>query len=175
MNRGIAFIPLLVLAALVGVSVFMLTRGGERENFTAGMVGRYAPAYELPLLGGDDDAVTRATFGDRAYLINLFASWCAGCRVEHAELMRLEAAGVPILGVAYKDDPVDTQAFLFELGDPFQVVGVDRQGRLGLELGVTGAPETYVVGPDGVIRAVHRGPLTPEIIEQVIMPALNAP
>ncbi len=170
--RLIAFVPLVALAALVGVSVFLLTREGERNRFTEGMVGQQIPAYELTDLSGDT-TITRDGRLGRAYVINLFASWCAPCRVEHPQLMALRRQGVEIVGIAYKDQPDASAAFLHELGDPFADVGLDPAGRFGLELGVTGVPETFVIGPDGTIRAAFRGPLTDEAVRDVILPALN--
>jgi len=172
MNRAIAIIPLAALLALIGVGVFLLTREQTRETFSEGRIGRPAPAYSLERLGGGEP-VTHASREGRAYVINVFASWCTPCRAEHPELMALQAGGVDIVGVAYKDRPEATAAFLDELGNPFSAVGMDPEGRFGLELGITGAPETFVIGADGAIRAVYRGPLTPEVREQVIRPALE--
>ncbi|MBC7769178.1 MAG: DsbE family thiol:disulfide interchange protein [Phycisphaerales bacterium] len=173
MQRLAAFAPLIALLVVVLAAAFLLTRGGERETFQTGMVGRQAPEFAMERLGGGDPVAPDALAG-RAYLVNVFASWCTPCRAEHPQLMALQASGVTILGVAYKDEPADTTAFLAELGNPFSVVGMDPEGRLGLEFGVTGAPETFVVGADGVIRAAYRGPLTPEVVNTVILPALRA-
>lgn len=173
MKRVLAFLPLIALAALVAVSGFLLLRGGERESFASGMVDRPVPAYAMARLGGGD-LVTSGSMRGRPYLINVFASWCTPCRAEHPLLMALEERGVAIIGVAYKDEPGDTQRFLDELGNPFAAVGMDPEGRLGLDLGVTGAPETFVVDAGGVIREVHRGPLTADIVERKILPALDA-
>ena len=173
MNRWLAFIPIVALLTLIGVSVFLLRREQTRETFSEGRIGRPAPEYALPSLDGGD-AVSGDARAGRAYLINVFASWCTPCRAEHPQLMALQAGGVDIVGVAYKDRPEATTAFLVELGDPFSAVGVDRDGRFGLELGITGAPETFVIGADGTIRAVYRGPLTPEAVEEEILPALQA-
>lgn len=170
--RLIAFVPLVALLALVGVSVFLLTREGERERFTEGMVGQPAPAYALARLDGGEPLTGDARRG-RAYVVNLFASWCTPCRAEHPQLMALRQRGVDIVGVAYKDRPEASAAFLAELGDPFTDVGLDPAGRFGLEIGVTGVPETFVIGPDGAIRAAHRGPLTQEAVDDVILPALR--
>jgi cytochrome c biogenesis protein CcmG/thiol:disulfide interchange protein DsbE len=87
--------------------------------------------------------------------------------------MALQAGGVDIVGVAYKDRPDATQRLLDELANPFADVALDPDGRFGLDLGITGAPETFVIGADGTIRAVYRGPLTPEVIEEEILPALR--
>jgi len=173
MNRWAAFAPLLALAVLVVAAVVLLTRGGERETVSAGMLGRPAPAYALERLGGGAPVTNEERQG-RAYIVNVFASWCTPCRAEHPQLMLLRDAGVEIVGIAYKDRPEASQRFLTTLGDPYSAVGMDPVGRFGLELGIAGVPETFVVGADGAVRAVHRGPLTPEIVEAEILPALNA-
>ena len=170
--RLIAFVPLAALLALVGVSVFLLTREGERNRFTEGMVGQQLPAYSLSRLEGDEPLTSEERRG-RAYVINLFASWCTPCRAEHAQLMTLQRQGVDVVGISYKDRPEASAAFLAELGNPFADVGSDPEGRYGLEIGVTGVPETFVVGPDGTIRAAYRGPLTDEALRDVILPALR--
>lgn len=176
MNRALAFLPILALLVVVAVGAFLLLRddGGTREKFTAGMVGRPAPSYVLPRLGGGEPVTSDALRG-RAHLVNVFASWCTPCRAEHPQLMQLRENGVTIVGVAYKDEPADTARFIAELGDPFSAVGIDRDGRLGLEFGATGAPETYVIAADGTVRAAYRGPLTPRAVESVILPALETP
>lgn len=170
--RLIAFVPLLALVALVVVSVVLLTREGDRDRFTEGMVGQPAPTYALVRLEGGD-MVTSDDRRGRAYVINLFASWCTPCRAEHPQLMALQRQGVEIVGVAYKDRPEASAAFLHELGNPFSVVAMDPDGRFGLEVGVTGVPETVVVGADGNVRAAYRGPLTDEAVRDVILPALR--
>jgi DsbE subfamily thiol:disulfide oxidoreductase len=86
-------------------------------------------------------------------LVNVFASWCTPCRVEHPKLMALKARGVAVVGVAWKDDPADTRAFLDELGNPYSMVLVDQEGRAGLDLGITGAPETFAVNAMGKVVA----------------------
>lgn len=172
MNRALTLVPIVALVMLVAVAAFLLTRGGERETFSGGLIGRPAPSFSLaPLVEGPP--VESADFAGRAYLINVFASWCAPCRAEHPQLMALSAGGVEIVGVAYKDRPEATAAFLQELGNPYSAVALDPDGRFGLDLGLIGAPETFVVGADGAVRAVHRGVLTPEVIENTILPALN--
>lgn len=175
MKRFAAFIPVVLLLALVLASVVVLTRGGERQTVSAGHIGRAAPTFALTRLGGGE-LVTSDAFAGRAYVVNVFASWCAPCRVEHPQLMALQAQGVSILGIAYKDEPEDAARFLRGLGNPFEAAALDPQGRFALELGVAGAvPETFVIGADGRIRAVHRGPLTEDIIASDILPALAAP
>jgi cytochrome c biogenesis protein CcmG/thiol:disulfide interchange protein DsbE len=172
MNRAVALIPIVALLALIGVGVLLLTREQTRENFSEGRIGRPAPSYSLASLA-EGEPVTSAARAGRPYVINVFASWCTPCRAEHPHLMALQAGGVDIVGIAYKDRPEATARFLTELGDPFADVGLDPDGRFGLDLGITGAPETFVIGANGTIVAVHRGPLTPEVVEETILPALQ--
>jgi cytochrome c biogenesis protein CcmG/thiol:disulfide interchange protein DsbE len=171
-NRAIAIIPIVVLLALIVVGAALLLREQTNENFSVGRIGRAAPVYSLASLDEGEPVASDARAG-RPYVINVFASWCTPCRAEHPQLMALQAGGVDIVGVAYKDRPEATLRFLTELGDPFADVGLDPDGRFGLELGITGAPETFVIGADGSIVAVHRGPLTPEVVEETILPALH--
>ncbi len=137
------------------------------------MIGRPAPTFALTRLDGGELYTSDALAG-RAYVINVWASWCTPCRAEHPQLMAMQAGGVEIVGVAYKDRPGASARFLNELGDPFDVVVMDPDGRFALELGIVGVPETFVVGADGRIRAAYHGPLTPEAVEETILPALNA-
>jgi cytochrome c biogenesis protein CcmG, thiol:disulfide interchange protein DsbE len=174
MNRAFAIIPLIALVALVGVAIFLLTREGERNTISEGLIGRPAPTFALTRLEGGE-LITSDAMRGRPYVINMFASWCTPCRAEHPQLMALQASGVEIVGVAYKDRPEASARFLSDLGNPFGAVAMDPEGRFGLELGLVGVPETFVIGADGTIRAVHRGPLTREAIEGTIRPALEAP
>jgi cytochrome c biogenesis protein CcmG, thiol:disulfide interchange protein DsbE len=160
-------------ALALALLALLLGCGGEREAVKSGQVGHPAPAYTLARLGGGTPVSGQAMAG-RAYLINTFASWCTPCRAEHELLMQLEAQGVPIVGIAFKDAPEDAARYLLELGDPFHAVALDRDGRFALELGGAGVPDTFVIGADGAIRAVHRGPLTPEVVAREILPALRA-
>jgi len=171
-NRAIALIPIIALLALIGMGVFLLTREQQRETFSEGRIGRPAPVYTLASLDGGDPVASASRAG-RPYVINVFASWCPPCRAEHPQLMALQAGGVDVVGIAYKDRPAATVRFLTDLGDPFSDVGIDADGRLGLELGIIGPPETFVIGADGTIVAVHRGPLTPQVVEEEILPALQ--
>lgn len=149
---------LLPLIALLVLGAMFAGRSLWRDSQvqTDAMVGKPVPALSLPTLDGGPPASLR---GDGPYLVNFFASWCPPCVVEHPTLMALEAAGVTIVGVAYKDDPAKSQAFLDQRGDPFARVLVDRDARAGMEFGVTGPPETYLVSSDGVILAKHVGAL----------------
>ena len=158
MKRWLAFLPLAALALMAVLFVgYSLKRNPQVQPDA--MVGKPMPALTLPdLTTGRPVALAQAARGP--VLVNFFASWCAPCEIEHPELMRLKAAGVPIVGVAYKDAPENSTAFIGRLGDPFRDKLIDRDGRAGLEFGVTGVPETYLIGSDGAILAKHSGPLT---------------
>lgn len=157
MSRWLALVPLLALAALAALFVgWSLKR--DPEVRPDALVGRPLPAIAVEPLGGGAPRPLNATV-EGLTVVNVFASWCAPCRVEHPELMRLRAAGVRVIGVAYKDTPEAARAFLEELGDPYAAVYQDPDGRVGIELGVSGVPETFVVDADGVVRAKQAGPL----------------
>lgn len=158
MKRWLAFLPLAALALMAVLFVgYSLKRNPQVQPDA--MVGKPMPALSLPdLATGRPVALAEAAKGP--VLVNFFASWCAPCEIEHPELMRLKASGVPIVGVAYKDAPENSAAFIGRLGDPFRHKLIDRDGRAGLEFGVTGVPETYLIGSDGTILAKHSGPLT---------------
>jgi cytochrome c biogenesis protein CcmG/thiol:disulfide interchange protein DsbE len=172
MRKIAPFIPLALLVVVVALGSFMLLRGAPHQTVTEGLVGRPAPAFSLQRLDGQG-ALTNADLAGRPHLVNLFASWCGPCRAEHPMLLQLKQQGVTIVGVAYKDEEEATRGMLRELGDPFSVVAQDSDGRFGLDLGAAGVPETFVISADGRVRAVYRGPLTPDAIRDVIMPAVR--
>lgn len=159
MKRWLPFVPLLALLLLGGLFAGYALRRADSQVHPEALVGKPVPAIALPRLdGGAPEPAFRA--GEGPMLVNLFASWCGPCAVEHPQLARLKAQGVRIVGIAYKDDPAKTRAFLARLGDPYDRVLVDRQGDAGIEFGVTGVPESYLVGADGTVAFKHGRPLS---------------
>jgi cytochrome c biogenesis protein CcmG/thiol:disulfide interchange protein DsbE len=158
MNRWLAALPLIVLVALGALfGLYALHRNPQVQP--EAMVGKPLPDLVLPDLEDGQPVKVRELAAEGPLLVNFFASWCAPCELEQPQLMALKAQKVRLIGIAYKDAPQNTQAFLGRLGDPFANRLVDRQGRAGVEFGVTGVPETYLIGRDGMILAKHTGPL----------------
>lgn len=172
-RRPLLFIVPLALFALVGVFLAIgLTR--DPSTLPSALVGKDAPAFALPPLEGrDGQGFARSDLGGRPMLVNVFASWCVPCRIEHPVVSRLAEQGVVVQGINYKDRPEDAKAWLAELGDPFQRVGADRDGRVAIEWGVYGVPETFVVDKNGKIAYRHVGPLQPRDVEEKILPLLE--
>ncbi|MDP3856151.1 MAG: DsbE family thiol:disulfide interchange protein [Stagnimonas sp.] len=165
-------IPIAVLVALIALFAVGLSR--DPREVPSPLIGKPAPAFALPGLGGTPAAASPADWRGRTVLVNYFASWCAGCRVEHPLLMQLaQQQGVEIVGMAYKDAEADTRQWLERHGNPYRSVIVDAAGGAGLDWGVYGVPETFVVGPDGRILHKQIGPMTVEAWEQKIRPLLG--
>jgi cytochrome c biogenesis protein CcmG/thiol:disulfide interchange protein DsbE len=158
-TRWLAALPLVALLALGGLFYFYALRRDPQVQPQA-LVGRQMPDLTLPTLAEGTPVRLRDAAAEGPMLVNFFASWCAPCEVEHPVLMGLKGERVRVVGVAYKDAPPNTQAFLTRLGNPFAQALVDRDGRAGVEFGVTGVPETYLIGRDGKVLAKHTGPLT---------------
>ena len=157
MKRWVAILPLAVL----GLLAVLFAGYGLRHDpkvMPDALVGKPMPALTLPPLAGGAPTPVKAQLAGPTF-VNVFASWCVPCAVEAPALMAMKAQGARIVGVAYKDEPAASSAFLQRYGDPFTAVLVDRDGRAGIELGVSGVPETFLVGPDGMILAKHSGPL----------------
>lgn len=168
-----ALIPLLVVLAFGALAWSML--GRDKDTLPSALIDRPAPETELPGLAEGDPGLTTAMLrAPGVKVMNVWASWCGPCRVEHPELMRLAAMGATVLGLNYKDAPANAKAFLEELGDPYAGVGVDRTGRAGIEWGVYGVPETFVIDGAGRIVLKHVGPIQNDDLERRILPALRA-
>ena len=145
------------------------------------LIGKPAPAFELPVLqqpGERFDAAARrfapSDMRGKVWLLNVWASWCVSCRDEHPVLVELSKRGVmPILGLNYKDKGEEATAWLKQFGNPYDLSVVDADGRIGIDYGVYGVPETYVIDRKGVIRYKHIGPVTPEAAKSKIEPLLR--
>jgi cytochrome c biogenesis protein CcmG/thiol:disulfide interchange protein DsbE len=161
MSRWLALLPLVVIVGL-GALFGLFALHHDPQIQPQALVGKAMPDLTLPSLEDGAPVRLRDAAAKGPVLVNFFASWCAPCEIEAPVLMQLKAKGVRMVGVAYKDAPPKTQGFLDRLGDPFAQRLVDRDGRAGIEFGVTGVPETYLIGKDGQVLAKHTGPLSPD-------------
>jgi cytochrome c biogenesis protein CcmG/thiol:disulfide interchange protein DsbE len=161
-----------LFAVLLAVFAIGLTH--DPHLLPSALIDRPTPDFSLPGLYDSAEGLARDDLAGRVTLVNFFASWCAPCREEHAQLMVLaRRPGVTLEGVAYKDKPEDARHFLDVLGNPFRRIGVDRAGTTAIDFGVYGVPETYVVDGGGHIRYRQVGPLTADDVEYKILPLIG--
>ena len=166
-------LPPLAFVAFALVAWYALTRDNPDELPSA-LVGRQAPGFERTEPLRDDAPPTVAELtAPGVKLVNFWASWCAPCRVEHPILTEIAEAGVPVIGVNYKDDPAKARAFLAELGDPYIRIGTDATGRTALDWGIYGVPETFVVDAEGTILLRHPGPITRDVYNARFAPLID--
>jgi cytochrome c biogenesis protein CcmG/thiol:disulfide interchange protein DsbE len=168
-KRLLFALPILVFVVIVGYFVLGLQR--DPSTLPSALIDKPAPDFTLPPLT-DKPGLTAADLKGQVTLVNFFASWCVPCRSEHPVLMRI-GKSVPLVGVAYKDKPEDSRRFLEQLGNPYQRIGVDREGRTAIDFGVYGVPETYVVDKEGKIRFRFVGPLTQKAWDEEIAPMIR--
>ncbi|MFZ5618146.1 MAG: DsbE family thiol:disulfide interchange protein [Pseudomonadota bacterium] len=173
MRISASIVPLVLMA---GVGVFLGAGLGRNPHVLPSMmIDRPLPDFDLPPIRSGDEGFRRGDIEGRIAMINVFASWCVSCRIEHPTLMSLAARrGTPIYGVDWKDRGEDGAAWLAAFGDPYAGVGEDRDSRLAIELGVTGAPETFIVDRSGRIRFKQIGPITDEVWKETIEPVIRA-
>lgn len=155
----IRYLPLIIFIAMIGLFGKMLTTNRNPSEIKSVLIGQ--PVRDFTLKGLGNDAVLNHTdlATGQVYVVNFFASWCVPCRAEHEQLMALKESGVNVIGIAYKNDPDKALSFLDELGDPYVQRAIDLDGRVAIDWGVYGVPETFIVNGDGVIAYKHFGPL----------------
>jgi len=170
---------LLPLAGFLAMAIFLgvgLTR--NPREVPSPLVGKPAPAFTLPQLDARPEAAGKtfspADMQGKVWLLNVWASWCVSCKVEHPHLVDFAKAGIaPLVGLDYKDQREDALAWLKLHGDPYALSAYDRDGRVGIDYGVYGVPETYVIDKAGVIRYKQIGPVTPEVLKSKIVPLVR--
>jgi len=168
-SRLIFILPVIVFVALAGLFFVQLTSGRNPAELPSALINKPVPVFSLAPLEGlmaDGKPVpgfSNADLKGRVTIVNVFASWCAPCRLEHPLLVELaKDPSIRLVGINQKDNPDNARRFLGALGNPYAAVGVDPNGRASIDWGVYGVPETFIVGPDGMIRHKHIGPLTSE-------------
>ncbi len=165
-------IPPLLLAGFVAF-IFVGNMREDRDAIPSARAGQAAPSVALEEMPGRQLFLDEHIRAGEVTLVNFWASWCPPCRAEHPVLEDLADSGVTVLGVNYRDQPDRAEGFLEELGDPYRAVGADPRARMGLDWGVVGLPETFVVDGEGRIVLRYAGPITDEIVERRIRPAME--
>ena len=162
----------LPLVLFVGLVVFLaIGLGRDPHVVPSPLINKPAPAFQLPQLHEPTKTFSAQEMRGKVWLLNVWASWGVSCRAEHSLLLELARSGaLPIYGLNYKDQPDDAITWLNELGNPYLLSAADLDGRVGIDYGVYGAPETYLIDRDGVIRFKHIGPLTPDVIQGKLLP-----
>lgn len=168
----LVLLPPAIFAGLAAMFVWGMNRE-DPDALPSAFQGKQAPAVALTPLG-DLPTFTDADLRDgKVKLVNFWASWCAPCRVEHPNLEKMAAEGVTILGVNYKDKPEAAAGFLADLGNPYVAIGADESGRMGIDWGIYGVPETFVIDGQGNVVLRFPGPITERVLESDIRPAME--
>jgi cytochrome c biogenesis protein CcmG, thiol:disulfide interchange protein DsbE len=170
-------LPLALFAAIVlflGVGL-----GLNPREVPSPLIGKPAPAFKLARLDDTSQTISKDDMLGRVWMLNVWASWCAPCREEHPLVVDIARRQlVPVYGLNYKDKPEAAKGWLASLGNPYRATLVDADGRVGIDFGVYGVPETFIIDRQGIVRLKHTGPLTPEVVRERIEPLLkelNAP
>lgn len=173
MRKLVFLLPALIFVVLVGV--FMSRLGEDPSRIPSVLINRPVPEFALAPLPERGAPLSSADLKGQVSLVNIFGSWCVACLVEHPVLMKIKESGaVPIHGIDWRErDPADAVRWLQKHGDPYDRIGYDGDSRVAIDFGVTGAPETFVVGADGVIRYKHIGPVTEEVWEDTLKPLID--
>ncbi len=170
-SRLLFLVPAAVFAGLI--VAFAIGLGHDPRLLPSPLLGKPAPRFELPPVRGQTLGLSTADLEGHVSLVNVFASWCVACREEHPLLMAMKAQGtVPIYGIDYKDKPDDAARWLETMGNPYARTGADGDGRVAIDWGVYGVPETYVIDRRGRIAFKQIGPITPEVLTQTIEPLI---
>jgi cytochrome c biogenesis protein CcmG/thiol:disulfide interchange protein DsbE len=165
-------VPVIVLAGLVGVFYYSL--GRDKETLPSPLIGKSAPQFELTRVENPAQSVSNREFAGQVYVLNVWGSWCVACRDEHPTLIKLKERGeVPIIGLNWNDDRGEAQRWLREFGDPYTVSAFDGDGRVAIDWGVYGAPETFLVDGNGKVLFKQTGPMTLDIWQEDFLPLIN--
>lgn len=166
-------LPVALFAMLV--AVFVVGLGKDPSLVPSPLIGKPAPEFTLPRLDDPTRTFSRSDLLGKTTLVNVWGTWCSGCRQEHEMLLALgRDSGIPIFGINWKDDPEAARKWLTTLGNPYAAVGVDQDGRAAIDWGVYGAPETFLIGPDGTVLYKHIAPMTLDVWREHFLPIITA-
>ncbi|MHA1568270.1 MAG: DsbE family thiol:disulfide interchange protein [Alphaproteobacteria bacterium] len=174
-KRLIFLLPVVGFIAIAAVIAYFMLSGKDAKIIPSALIDKPAPEFSLPSLDGAAGALGTAHLKGQVSLLNVFASWCIPCKVEHPQITRLgKIPGVALYGLNYKDKAGEAKAWLERLGNPYHRIGADTDGRAGIEWGVYGVPETFIVDAMGQIRYKHVGPIMPRDLEETILPIIES-
>ena len=177
MTKRVTFLPLTIVFAvsvLFAIYLWQIGPGGKDiSTLPSAMIDKPVPEFDLAPIEGRKLGLKSGDLKSGLSLVNVWASWCPPCRVEHPFLMELAEKGVTIYGINYRDKPADALRFLRNLGDPYKRIGADTTGRVSIDWGIYGYPETFLVDQTGRIRYRHVGPISSEVIENVFAPLME--
>ncbi len=174
MRKLLYLLPLAAFIALAGYFAVALRSDRDPHELPSALIDKPAPGFDLASLLGGENVASSGLLG-QVVVVNFFASWCVPCRIEHPVLMRLaNQEKVAITGIAYKDKPEAAKKLLDDGGNPYRQVGLDLTGRTGIDFGVYGVPETYVIDKTGRIRKKFVGPLSPAKVDEELLPLLRS-
>ncbi|HEY7888572.1 MAG TPA: DsbE family thiol:disulfide interchange protein [Steroidobacteraceae bacterium] len=173
MSRLRFILPLLLFALLVAVFAIGIRESPDKDLIPSPLIGKPAPDFSLPNLTDPAQRVSSTQLRGHWYLLNVWGTWCGSCRMEHSMLLRIKQSGlIPLVGLDWKDDRDDALSFLKQEGDPYATIAVDRDGSEAIMWGVYGAPETFLVNPQGIVIYKYIGPITEQAWTQQILPRL---
>ncbi len=170
-SRFALFVPLIIFVVLAGF--FLRGLSLDPTAMPSALIDQPMPVFSLPTVKDAELIKTEQDLKGQVSLLNVWATWCVSCRIEHPYLLKLKAQGIPIVGVDYKDDVGAAKKWLNDLADPYLYSVVDLDGRLGIDLGVFGAPETYVLDKQGVIRFKHVGVVNEKVWSEKLLPVFE--
>lgn len=166
-------VPLAAFALLVVVLAIGIKQSPDKDLIPSPLIGKQAPEFSLPSLTDPSRRVSSDQLHGHWYLFNVWGTWCVSCRAEHEMLLKIKQSGIiPLVGLDWKDDRGDALSFLKDAGNPYQTIAVDQDGSEAIMWGVYGAPETFLVNPQGIVVYKYIGPITPDAWEQQILPRL---
>ena len=166
-------IPGVVFLLLAGVLYIGVLDSPNKSTMQSALLGKPVPVFDLPTLGSETERLTNAQLAGRPWVLNVWGTWCLACREEHAVLLQIANQGVvPLVGLDWKDNDDDAKSWLQQLGNPYSVVAVDRDGRAAIEFGVYGAPETFFIDERGIVQYRHVGPMTADVWEREFLSRL---
>ncbi|HVO13709.1 MAG TPA: DsbE family thiol:disulfide interchange protein [Alphaproteobacteria bacterium] len=170
-RRLLFLLPVVVFLALAAVIAAFMLSGTDPRVVPSALLDKPVPTFVLPAIDGAERGLSTADLKGKVSVVNVFASWCVPCLAEHPQIMALaEDKDIALVGINYKDKAADADAWLKRLGNPFRAVGADRDGRVSIDWGVYGVPETFFIDRGGTIRYKHVGPITPQDLKDKILP-----